>query len=133
MIQLTKADNFLSIKVILMNIKKTIYSIQQGKFSFVFSFWMLFVICNFVIWGIGKYFLKIYGGFSLVEKILFIFYFLFSMYFFFITTKGVLKSKSSYKFKNKITSILSTVVIIFWCMQALGILVIYSIDFLDKF
>lgn len=133
MIQLTKADNFLSIKVILMNIKKTIYSIQQGKFSFVFSFWMLFVICNFVIWGIGKYFIKFYGDFSLVEKILFIFYFLFSMYFFFITTKGVLKSKSSYKFKNKITSILSTVIIIFWCMQALGILVIYSIDFLDKF
>jgi hypothetical protein len=116
-----------------MNIKKTIYSIQQGKFSFVFSFWMLFIICNFVIWGIGKYFLKLYGDFSSVEKILFIFYFLFSMYFFFITTKGVLKSKSSYKFKNKITSILSTVIIIFWCMQALGILVIYSIDFLDKF
>lgn len=114
-----------------MNIKKTIYSIQQGKFSFVFSFWMLFVICNFVIWGIGKYFLKFYGDFSLVEKILFIFYFLFSMYFFFITTKGVLKSKS--KFKNRITSILSTVAIIFWITQALGILVIYSIDFLDKF
>ena len=132
MIQLTKLEKILSIKVILMNIKKTIYSIQQGKFSFVFSFWMLFIICNFVIWGIGKYFLKLYGDFSSVEKILFIFYFLFSMYFFFITTKGVLKSKSSYKFKNKITSILSTVVIIFWCMQALGILVIYSIDFLDK-
>jgi hypothetical protein len=133
LIQLTKLEKILSIKVILMNIKKTIYSIQQGKFSFVFSFWMLFIICNFVIWGIGKYFLKLYGDFSSVEKILFIFYFLFSMYFFFITTKGVLKSKSSYKFKNKITSILSTVVIIFWCMQALGILVIYSIDFLDKF
>ena len=116
-----------------MNIKKIIYSIQQGKFSFVFSFWMLFVICNFIIWLIGKYYLKVYGDFSLVEKILFIFYFIFSMYFFFITTKGVLKSKSKYKFKNKMTSILSTVVIIFWCMQALGVLVIYSIDFLDKF
>lgn len=116
-----------------MDTKETIKFIQQGKFSFGFSFWILFVICNFIIWGIGKYYLKVYGDFLLVEKTLFIFYLFFSIFFFFITTKGVLKSKSKFKFKNKITSILSTVVIIFWCMQALGILVIYLIDFLDKF
>lgn len=111
--------------------KKIINSIYNGEFSFSFSFWILFVVCNFIIWGISALWLE-NSNFSLVESILFIIYYLFSLYFFFISTKGVLKCKNKYETKNKKVSILSTVGIIFWCFQAVSLFLIFLVHFIDK-
>ena len=114
-----------------MDTKETIKFIQQVKFSFGFSFWILFVICNFIIWGIGVLWLE-YSKFSLLENILFIVYYLFSLFFFFISTKGVLKSKNKYETKNKKISILSTIFIIYWCIQAVSMFLIFLTYFQTK-
>ena len=74
-----EADNFFGGKIILMNIKKTIYSIQQGKFSFIINFWILFGIGNLVVTGIGIIWLE-FSNFLIIEKILFPFYFIIGVY-----------------------------------------------------
>jgi len=104
--------------------KKIINSIYNGEFPFSFSLWILFVVCNLIIWGIGYLWLE-YSKFSLLENILFIVYYLFSLFFFFISTKGVLKSKNKYETKNKKISILSTIFIIYWCIQAVSMFLIF--------
>lgn len=113
-----------------MNLKQTIYSIQQGKFSLALNFLLLFLICNLALHGIGVFWLEL-SSFSILEKILFPFYFIFCLYFSFITTLGAWRSVNHYVKQNKderfrkFLSILSKIVIIYWVIRIVNTFMVF--------
>lgn len=133
----TQTDNFLNINVILMNIKKTIFNIKHGKFSFIINFWILFGIGNLVVTGIGIIWLE-FSNFLMIEKILFPFYFIIGVYFSIITALGAWRSGNNYVYKNKeatfmkYLSILIKVIIIFWSIRIFNTFLLFIFLFKDK-
>jgi hypothetical protein len=121
-----------------MNIKKTIDSIQQGKFNLAINFLILFLICNLALHGIGVFWLEL-SNFSVFEKIIFPFYFLFCLYFSFITTLGAWRSGNYYVNQNKdetlrkFLSILSKIVIIYWFIKIVNTFMVFVALFNLKF
>jgi|694.fasta_scaffold101359_5 hypothetical protein len=120
-----------------MNIKKTIHSIQQGKFSLLLNFLILFFICNLALHGIGVVWLEL-SSFSIFEKILFPIYFIFTLYFSFITTLGAWKSGNYYVQENKknifkkYLSIPIKLIIIFWTIKIVNTFAVFIFLFFDK-
>jgi hypothetical protein len=121
-----------------MNIKKTIDSIQQGKFNLAVNFLILFLICNLALHIIGLFWLES-SNFLVFEKIIFPFYFLFCLYFSFITTLGAWRSGNYYVNKNKnvklrkFLSILSKIIIIYWGIRIVNTFMVFVALFHLKF
>lgn len=121
-----------------MDIKKTIFNIREGKFSFIINFWVLFGIGNLGVTGVGVLWLEL-SNFLMIEKILFLFYFIFAVYFSIITTLGAWRSGNNYAYKNKevvfvkYLSILIKIVIIFLCIRIFNTFFLFIFLFKDKF
>lgn len=121
-----------------MDIKKTIFNIREGKFSFIINFWILFGIGNIGVTGIGLLWLEL-SNFLMIEKILFPFYFIFAVYFSIITSLGAWRSGNNYVYKNKevafmkYLSILIKIIIIFWVIRIFNTFFLFIFLFKDKF
>jgi hypothetical protein len=122
-----------------MNLKQTIHSIQQGKFNLAINFLILFFICNLILYLIGTFWLEL-SSFSIFEKIIFPFYFIFCLYFSFITTLGAWRSVNYYVnlkkedlILRKFLSILLKIVSIFWVLRIVNTLMLFFALFHEKF
>jgi hypothetical protein len=121
-----------------MDIKKTIFNIREGKFSFIINFWILFGIGNLGISIIGILWLES-NNFLMIEKILFPFYFIFAVYFSIITTLGAWRSVNNFAYKNKevvfikYLSVLIKIIIIFLCIRIFNSFFLFIFLFKVKF